>query len=70
VKPSPTLPRTLVSVITSTSSHDTAALTLTQTVTGLWLLVRVADQDTHLELDRTAAQRLGNALLEFAGVTR
>ena len=64
------LPRTLVSVITTTASHDIAALTLTQTVTGLWLLVRVADQDLHLELDREAANRLGNALLEFAGVTR
>ncbi len=70
MKPSPTLPRTLVSVITSTSSRDTAALTLTQTVTGLWLLVRVTDQDLHLELDREAAKRLGNALLEFAGATR
>jgi hypothetical protein len=56
--------RTLVSVITNTSNQDTATITLTKTVTGLWLLVRVADTDTLLEIDREAAKRLGNAFLQ------
>jgi hypothetical protein len=50
--------RTLVSVLTATSSGQTASLTLTQTVLGAWLLVRVADSDTLLEIDRHTAQRL------------
>ncbi len=60
------LPRTLVSVITTTSSRDPAALTLTHTVTGLWLTVSIGEADTHLELDRDAARRMAHALLEFA----
>lgn len=56
--PIPLEGRTLASVITITSSHDTASLTLTQTVTGAWLLVRVADSDILLEIDREAAKRL------------
>ncbi len=56
--------RTLVSVISITSSQATATITLTKTVTGLWLLVRVADSDILLEIDREAAKRLGNAFLQ------
>jgi hypothetical protein len=62
--PIPLEGRTLASVITITSSHDTAAITLTKTVTGLWLLVRVGDTDTLLEIDREAANRLGKAFFQ------
>ncbi len=58
--------RTLVSVLTSTSSGETASLTLTQTVTGAWLLVRVADSDTLLEIDHHAAKRLAVAFGKVA----
>jgi hypothetical protein len=54
--------RTLVSVLTVTSSSATASLTLTQTVLGAWLLVRVADSDTLLEIDHHTAQRLVRGL--------
>jgi hypothetical protein len=54
--------RTLVSVLTVTSSGATASLTLTQTVLGAWLLVRFADSDTLLEIDRETAQRLARGL--------
>ena len=59
--------RTLASVLTATSSGATASLTLTQTILGAWLLVRVADSDTLLEIDRQAAKRLAHAFLKVAG---
>ncbi len=64
--PIPPEGRTLVSVLTSTSSNEMASLTLTQTVTGAWLLVRVADSDTLLEIDHHAAQRLAVAFGKVA----
>jgi hypothetical protein len=54
--------RTLVSVLTTTSSGVGASLTLTQATLGAWLLVRVADLDTLLEIDQDTAARLARGL--------
>lgn len=64
----PPVGRTLVSVLTATSSGAPASLTLTQTILGARLLVRVGDSDTLLEIDRDAAQRLARGLEKVGAV--
>jgi hypothetical protein len=56
------LPITVFNLDTITSNHESASITLTKTVFGYWLMVRVLNSETLIEIDQTAILNLFNAL--------